>query len=269
MKIVRIVEEVFLKFASIIPNVIGAIIVIIIGLLVARLIAKGIRILLERLKIDRLADRLNEIDLVRKSGITLRLSYFISQLLYYILLLVFLVVATDILGMAVVSMMVSDLIAYVPRLLSALVLFVLGLLLSEGIRKIVLGTCAALNIPSGRVIATFVFYIVFLTMTISALAQAGIATELITSNLSILLGAIAFAFSLGYGLASRDTMANFLASFYTKNKVRAGDELLVDGKRGTVVSLDATSVTLRAENRIIVVPLKKITSDTIEIIRRS
>lgn len=269
MEIVRIIEEVFLKFASAIPNIIGSIIVIVVGLIVARLIAKGIEALLKRLKIDRLADRLNEIELVQKSGIDLRLSYFIGRLFYYILLLVFLVVATDVLGMPVVSLMVSDLIAYVPRLLSALVLFVLGLLLSEGIRKVVLGTCAALNIPSGRVIATFVFYIVFLTMTISALAQAGIATELITSNLSILLGAIAFAFSLGYGLASRDTMANFLASFYTKNKVRSGDELIVDGKRGTVVSLDATSVTLRADDRIIVIPLKKITSDTIEIIRRS
>ena len=267
MDIIEILQGVFAKFASAIPNIVGAIIIILAGLLVAKLVAKGLEQLLLRLKVDRLGSRLEEIELVQKSGIDFRPSKFIASLIYYILILIFLVVATDVLNMTVVSVMVSDLIAYVPRLIAAIVLLIIGLLLAEGIRKIVLSTCAALGIPSGRIIATFIFYLVFLTLTISALAQAGIATELITSNVTILLAAIAFAFSLGYGLASRDTMANFLASFYTKNKVRPGDEIVVDGVRGRVVTMDATSLTLRSQGSVFIIPLKKLNTGTVEIIR--
>ena len=267
MDIIKILEEVLKKFASAIPNIVGALLVILLGLLIAKLISSGVAQILKRLKVDRLGKRLEEIELVQKSGIEFKPSKFIAAIIYYILLLIFLVVATDVLNMTVVSEMVSELIAYVPRLIAAIILLIIGLLLAEGIRKIVLSTCAALGIPSGRIIATFIFYLVFLTLTISALAQAGIATELITSNLTILLAAIAFAFSLGYGLASRDTMSNFLASFYTKNKVRPGDEIIVDGTRGTVVSMDATSLTLRSETSIFIIPLKKLNTGTVEIVR--
>jgi uncharacterized protein YacL len=170
-----------------------------------------------------------------------------------------------VLGMPVVSQMVSDLIAYLPRLLSALVLFVLGIYLAEFVKNIVQATCNALGIPSAKIIANFVFYLIFLTLTISALAQASIETSLITSNLTVILGGVILAFAIGYGFASRDTMANFLASFYSKNKVKVGDFIAIDGSKGKVVAMDSSSITLQGDGKIIVIPLKKLTSEKVEI----
>ena len=180
-------------------------------------------------------------------------------------MLVFIMMATDVLGMAIVSKMVSDLIAYLPRLLSAIVLFILGIYLAEFIKNIVYTTCNALSIPSSKVIASFVFYLIFLTLTISAMAQASIDTALITSNLTVILGGVILAFSIGYGFASRDTMANFIASFYSKNKVKVGDMISIDGASGKVVAMDSISLTLQADGKIIIVPLKKLTSEKVEI----
>ncbi len=265
MEIFDIVKEVLTKFASAVPNIVGALLVLLAGWIISKLVAKGLKRVLGSLKIDRLGEKINETEFAVKANFKIKISTFLSSLAYYVLMLIFLMAATDVLGMPVVSQMVSDLIAYLPRLLSALVLFILGIYLAEFVKNIVQATCQALGIPSAKVIGSFVFYLVFLTLTISALAQASIETALITSNLTVILGGVILAFAIGYGFASRDTMANFLASFYSKNKVKIGDVIAIDGARGKVIALDSTSLTLQGDGKIIVIPLSKLTSEKVEI----
>jgi small-conductance mechanosensitive channel len=265
MDIVEIVKPVLTRFLGAIPNVIGAIVVILVGWMLAKVISKALQKVFESIKVDRFGEKINETEFATKANFKIVLSSFLSKLVYYLLMLVFIMAATDVLGMPIVSQMVSDLITYLPRLLSALVLFVLGIYLAEFVKNIVLTTTNALGISSGKIIANFVFYLIFLTLTISALAQASIETSLITSNLTVILGGVILAFSIGYGFASKDTMANFLASFYSKNKVKVGDYIQVDGSKGRVIAIDSTSITLQGEGKIIVIPLMKLTSDKVEI----
>lgn len=265
MEIVEIVKQVLAKFASAIPNIVGAIIVILVGWAISKLVSKALQKVFESIKIDRFGEKINETEFATKANLKIKLSSFLAKLVYYLLLLIFIMAATDVLGMPVVSEMVSDLITYLPRLLSALVLFVLGIYLAEFVKNIVLAATNALGIPSGKIISSFIFYLIFLTLTISALAQASIETSLITSNLTVILGGVILAFAIGYGFASRDTMANFLASFYSKNKVKVGDYIQLDGSKGRVIAMDNSSLTLQGEGKIIVIPLKKLTSDKVEI----
>lgn len=265
MDILDIVKQVLVKFLSAIPNIIGAFIVILIGWLVSKTVSKAVEKLLMRLNINKFGEKINETEFAQKSNLKLNLSVFLGKLVYYMLMLVFFMMATEVLGVPIVTAMVSDLIAYLPKLLSALVLFVLGIYLAEFVKNIVLTTTNALGISSGKIIANFVFYLIFLTLTISALAQASIETSLITSNLTVILGGVMAAFAIGYGFASKDTMANFLASFYSKNKVKVGDYIQVDGSKGKVIAMDSNSLTLQGDGKIIVIPLRKLTSDKVEI----
>lgn len=265
MGIIDIVKSVIAKFASAIPNIIGAVIVILIGWLVAKTLSKAVEKILKGLNVNRLGEKINETEFAQKSNLKLNLSAFLSKLLYYVLMLVFFMMATEVLGVPIVTTMVSDLISYLPKLLAALVLFVLGIYLAEFVKNIVLTTTNALGISSGKIIANFVFYLIFLTLTISALAQASIETSLITSNLTVILGGVVAAFAIGYGFASRDMMANFLASFYSKNKVKIGDYIQIDGSKGRVVAMDSSSISLQGDGKTIVIPLSKLTSEKVEI----
>ena len=265
MPILEIVQQVLVKFANALPNVVGALAILLLGWLVAKIISKALEKILATLKIDALGDKINDTEFATKANFKIKVSLFLSKLIYYLLMLIFIMMATDVLGMAVVSNMVSDLIAYLPQLLSAIILFVLGIYLAEFVKNIVLAACTALGIPSAKVIASFVFYLIFLTLTISAMAQASIDTALITSNLTVILGGVILAFSIGYGFASRDTMANFIASFYSKNKVKVGDLVSIDGSSGKVIAMDSISLTLQADGKIIIIPLKKLTSEKVEI----
>lgn len=267
MDIIEIVKGVVIKFAAAIPNIIAALVILIVGYIVSRAVGKSFGLLLEKLGADKVGEKLADSDLFTNSNIDLKPSKQIGSLVFFILFLVFMMMATEILQMPIVSDMVKDIINYIPNLISALILLVVGILLADFIKGIVQTACDSLGIPSGKIIATFIFYLVFLTMTISALSQAKIDTSLITSNMTVILGGVVGAFALGYGFAARDTMSNFLASFYSKKKLKIGDIIAMDGVKGEVVELDSNSVTLDTGNSSVIIPLRKLTTEKVEIFR--
>ncbi len=266
MNLLEILSDLLSRFLHVVPSILGAILIVIAGWIIAKIAARLLGRLLRSLRIDHLTDRLNEIEIVNKASLKILPSVFLSKLLYYFILLIFFIAATDILNMPAVSQLMSDLINYIPYLLSALVVLIIGILLADFIRNIVLTTCQSLGIPSAKLIGAFAFWFIFLTALVSALSQAGIQTAFITSNLSIIIGGGVLAFALGYGFASRDMMANFLASFYIKEKFKLGDVISVDGVKGTIVSIDNASLALKTEhNSKVVVPLSKMNSEKVEI----
>lgn len=257
--------EMLARFSAAIPKLTFALLILLIGWLISKLIRKVVRRILASLGVDRLAERLNEIDLVQRSGMRVEISAVLAQMVYFVLMLGFVIFATDVLGIPAITQMVRDLIDYMPALFSAFVLFLLGLFLADMIRGVVLTACQSMGLPSAKMISTAVFYFLFITVAVSALAQAKINTGFIASNISIVIGALAFAFAFGYGFASRDLLSNYLAGSYNRNKVQVGDDVRIIGMRGKVVLIDATSLTLQTTDREIIVPLSKLASEKVEI----
>jgi small-conductance mechanosensitive channel len=248
-----------------IPKVAAALIIFIGGYILAKVIAKMLRKFLEKIKIDRFGDKLNEIDIVHKANLKIKISALISKIFYYILMVFVLVIATDVLGMAAVSELVMDIFKFLPNLLVAIIVLIIGLLLSEAIRSIVYTACNSLGIPSAKIISTFLFYFLFINVVISALSQAKINTEFLSQNLSLLIGGGVLAFAIGYGFASKDTVANFLGSFYAKEKFAVGDIVSLEGDTGEIIAMDRNSLTLQVDQKQIIFPLNKLMKNKIEI----
>lgn len=253
-------------FSEVIPKLLTAILVLLIGRLIALALKKVIQRVLAALKLDQFANQLNDIDIVQRSGMRIELSNLLAQTVYYVVLLGFIIMATDLLGIQVITDMVRSLINYLPALFSAFVMFLLGLFLADMVRGVLSTMLRSMGMPSASFIANGVFYFLFVTVAVSALAQAKIETGFIASNITIVIAAIGAAFAIGYGRASRDLVANYLASYYNRNKVRVGDEVEILGTRGKVVLLDATSMILQTDERAIVIPLGKLTTEKVEII---
>lgn len=260
-----VLTQLLAKFSDAIPKIAMALIILLIGRFIADLARKIIHRTLVILQVDRLTDQLNDIELVQRTGARIKISGILSNMVYYVLMLGFIIFATDMLGIPAITAMVRDVIDYLPALFSALILFLLGLYVADILRKAVQTTLQSLGIASAKLIASGVFYLLFLTIAVSALAQAKINTSFIASNLTVIIAAGALAFSFGYGLASRDLVASYLAGFYNRNKVRVGDDVRIIGVRGKVVLMDATSLILQTPERAIVIPLSKLTTEKVEI----
>lgn len=253
---------------AVLPRLFGAVIFVILGFIIARFTAKLVKTAIVKFGIDKLGEKLMDIELVSKSNIDFKISTILSKIIYYFMLLIFIVAATDIVGMPAISNLFNDILNWIPNLLVALVILVLGLLFAELIRKAVHTACDSLGIPSARLISMLAFYFLFINIAISALAQAQIDTSFISSNISILIGAAALAFAIGYGLAAKNVVANFLASYYTKDKFHVGDQIRIDGIEGVISDMDRSTITLVSDGKKILIPLNKLASEKVEILRQ-
>ncbi|MCC7466377.1 MAG: mechanosensitive ion channel [Saprospiraceae bacterium] len=260
------VAQLIAQFSAFFPKLIGALTILFVGWLVSRTVGKILSKVLAKVGVDRIAEMLEDIDLVQRSGVLKdKLSAIIAKIVYYMLMLTFIIAATETLGVSAITQLFTDLMNYLPSLLTASVIFMLGLFLADMVKGAVVTLCQSLGIASAKLIGSVVFYFLFVTVAVSALAQAKINTEFISSSLVVIIGAGALAFAFGYGLASKDLVSNYLASYYNKNKVRVGDEVRIMGEKGKVVLIDSTSLILQTPERAIIVPLSKLTTEKVEV----
>lgn len=250
---------------AVVPNIIGALMIFLIGYLIAKIVAKVIKRILKTIGVDKLGDKLNAIDIVQDNNVKIVPSEIFSKLFYYILLLLVTVLATDVLQVQAVSDLMSDLVAFMPNVLVSMILIGIGLLVADAIKGVVKTACESFNIPSAKLIGNVAFFLILIVVLVSALSQLGIETDFMITVLTILLGGIVLAFSLGYGLASRGTMANFLASRQNDNKFRIGDTIAIENTKGVIIDMDNSSVTLQTKESKIIIPLYKFASEKIEV----
>ncbi len=251
-------------FVDFIPNLLGAIVVLLVGYIIARILRKVVRKLLEKAKIDKLGEKLASIEIVDKSNIKIVLSEILSKVVYFILMLFVWVAATDVLGMEAISNLVTDIFNFIPNLLVAFIILIIGLLLADLIRKAVKTACDSFGIPASKIISTLVFYFIFINIVISALSQAKINVEFLSQNISLVIGGAVLAFAIGYGLASKDVLSNFLASLYGKGMFEVGEKVTIDGEEGEVIDIDRSSITLLTKDKKVIIPFSRAINNKIE-----
>jgi hypothetical protein len=244
----------------------GVLVLLIIGWWVARTVAFLCRKLLNMLKFDQFAERVKANDMLKKANISQSPTTLLSQLLYWIILLLFIVTATDKLGWSIVSEQISKLISFIPTLLSGLILFILGSFIAGFIRDILNATTASIGMGAGRLVSNFVFYFLMAIITLTVLNQIGIDTSIITSNVVMFMGAILLSASISYGFASREILSNMLAAFFNRKTFTIGQTIRIGDVQGVIIKMDTLSITLQTNTDKVVIPSKDLISTQIHII---
>lgn len=257
--------DMLLSMVSAIPRFITAAIILIIGYVFGKMVMKLFSKAIEKSGINKFGEQLNNIDILAKNNISIKISTVLGKMVYYCIMLIFVMTAVGALDMPVLADLIQNFIIFIPNLIAAFIILLGGLLLADTLKNIVHATCKSLGMPSANIIASFVFYFIFVNVIIVALSQAKINTEFFGQNISIIIAGGVLAFSIGYGFASKDLVASFLASYYTKDKLNVGDKVTLNGVTGTISNVDKSSVTIRSENKSVIIPLNKILQDNIEI----
>jgi len=241
------------KIWEFLPRLMGAIGIFLLGWVFARVLSHLLKVLLQKSKIDKLSEKLATIDIVSKSGVKIIPSKLVSKLVYYLILIFSLLVASDTLNLPTLSLLLQDIINYIPKLLVALTMLAIGTVFADFLRKGINTAGKSIGIPSIRTISSVLFYFLFINIAISALDQAGINTEFLQSNLTMIIGGVVVAFGVGYGLASKDVLSNFLASHYHHSKIKKGDLIQVGDVKGTVIDIDKTAIYLLSDENVTVI----------------
>jgi len=252
---------------NVIPALIKGVIILIVGVVIARLLRRLISRALKAIGVDKLADRLMSIEMFEKANFDLVPSNIVASSVYYFIVIIFSMAAVEAMGLKIISDLLKDLIEYIPSGVTAFIVLILGIFLADAVKKIIATACRTLGISSGNLIANVVFYFIMLNIVLISLRQAKLQTKFMEDNMSIILAGVAGAFAIGYGLASRHIMSSLLASFYNRDKFHIGDEVSIDGMRGEVVTINNNTVILRSldEDSEFVIPYSKVATEGVEI----
>jgi hypothetical protein len=197
-------------FLSAIPRVIGFALVLIVGWIISSLFARGVEALLHAVKFNDLARRSGFADFVQKMGVRNDSSGVIASIVKWFVRLITLVVAFDTLGLPAVSNVLQQLLLWLPNLVVALVVLVIGGLAANALSQLVRGTTAQAGFTNPDMLATVTKVAVWGFAIVVAVNQLGIATTLINTLLIGIVGAFSIAFGLAFGLGGRDRAAQML-----------------------------------------------------------
>nr|WP_299074671.1 mechanosensitive ion channel domain-containing protein [uncultured Allomuricauda sp.] len=251
--------------ASALPKIIGAIIILIVGWLVTKIVLFILGKILKLAKLDKLSDKINEMDLFGKGDFKINIIKVILGFVKWLLLLVFLIVAADILSWEIISTEIGNLLRYLPRLFSALALMMIGLYIGNFIKTTVKKLFDSLEFGGSNLVSNLLFYIIVIFISITALNQAGIDTTIITNNITLILGSFLLAFAIGLGLGSRDIITDLLRSFYTRRTYAVGDKVVIGKNEGTIEAIENNTLTLITSTGKFVIPIKDVVSKKVEI----
>jgi hypothetical protein len=203
-------------FLAAIPRVIGFLAILLIGWLIAGLIAKGVAALLRRVRFNELSTRSGFGEFVASTGVDTDASGFIALVAKWFVRLMVLVVAFDALGLPAVSDVLRQLLLWLPNLVVALVVLVIGGLVANAFAGLVRASTARAGIENPDMLARFARVGVWGFAIIVAVNQLGIATTLINTLFMAIVGAVALAVGLAFGLGGRDTAAEIVRNWHAR-----------------------------------------------------
>ena len=253
------------QFVDFVPRVIGCFVILAIGYLVARGVKVIVSQLLSRVGFDRIGDRLNEIGVIKQLKTEIKLSDIVAKILYYYILLIFLTFAADTLGVDTITNMVLSLVTFIPKLIAGAVMLQIGVMLSDAIKTAIIALCKSFNISSAKLIGNIAFIFFLIITLITSLGQIGIETALLESSFILIIGGVVGAFALGYGIASKDVLANIISSFYSRKNYREGQVIKIDNVKGVITKIDNTSVTIVNDTTTTIIPLQLFQTKQVEI----
>jgi small-conductance mechanosensitive channel len=216
-------RDAFSMILSAIPRILGFIVVVAIGWFVSSLLARGVTGLLRAIRFDEWMQRSGIGDFMNKMGTGTDSAGVIAGLVKWIVRIVVLLVAFDVLGLPAVSDVMRQLLLWLPNLVVAIFVLFIGGIAARALGNIVRGATAEGGFANPETLANVVRTTVWAFAIVVAINQLGIATNLITTLFTGFVAALAIALGLAFGLGGRDLASRTLENWYDQaQEVRPG-----------------------------------------------
>ncbi len=204
------------RLGNYLPRLLGALVIIVLGWIIARWVRTGVSKLLTAIRFDELAARSGVDDALKKGGVELTLNGVIAGLAYWLIILITLLAAVDTLGLTVASDMLNNVVLYLPNVVVAVIILMLGALFANLIRGMVGTYLAGAQVNGAGAISAMAYYAIIVFTASVALVQLGIGRELVVAAFQIAFGAVCLALALAFGLGGRDWASRMIDRTFPK-----------------------------------------------------
>jgi small-conductance mechanosensitive channel len=235
------------KVANFIPNLFGALVVVLLGFVVAKLLDTLLSKLLAKLGLDRLMAGTGLTKLISRAGIKVPISTLIGKIVYWFVLLIFLVSAAESLGLERVSAPLVMLALYLPKVFGAALVLLVGVLLGQLVNGLVRGAAEGVGLDYSAGLGRVAQWLVIIISISVAISQLEIKTDLLNNVILIVFITVGLAVALAMGLGSREIAGQILAGIYVRELYQVGQQVQIGEVEGQIEEIGTVKTTLLTE----------------------
>ena len=247
-------SRLIVQFVEFLPNLLLAILLVLVGWLIARTVRSGgvhlanwVNGFLER----RLGpDRARPLTLSR-AGIRL-----IGNVTFWIIMLIFVTSATRILGLQAFSAWLDRVVVYLPTLIAGGLIILVGVLISTLARDLTTATVASAGIAHAELFGRIMYAAILATALILGINQIGVDVSLLVVLIAVVVGAAAGGMSLAFALGSRSLVGNLIGSHYLQQHYQPGQLVRMNNIEGEIVEITPVGVVLATKEGKAIIPSK-------------
>lgn len=203
-------QNLWIQIVSFVPSLIGALIIFIVGLVVASGLASLVEKLVAATKLDSFLKKIGLEEYTKRANLELNSGYLLGEIVYWFLILVFFSAAADILRFYVLSNFIKDILIYLPNLMVAVLVMIVALVAANIIKRIVKASVMSAKIGGENFLSTASWWVIVMFGLLIALNQLGVAVAIINTVITGLIAMFALAGGLAFGLGGKDFAAHLL-----------------------------------------------------------
>jgi len=218
------VTEALQNFLGFLPQLVGAIIVLVLGWIIAGLLAGLVERMLKSVGFEKAAESTGIAGFVRQAGTDWTVSKVVAEIVKWFIRLVAIQAAASILGMTQISAIINSILLWLPNLIVALAIIVLGAFIANFVASLVRGATGQMGLGNPDLMANIARYAIIVFAVIAAVDQLGIAETVVNTLFTGAVAAVALAFALAFGLGGQQVASQIAQGWYEKGK-QAGQQI--------------------------------------------
>ncbi|QQG46617.1 MAG: hypothetical protein HYY55_02115 [Candidatus Niyogibacteria bacterium] len=204
-------QQLWVGVVAFVPQLVIALVIFIIGWVIAAALEGVVIQIFRALKIDRALQGLGVEDPLSRAGFRLDSGKFVGVLVKWFFILVFLVAAVDVLGLREVNVFLAQIVlVYLPNVIVAAIILVVAAVIADVVRKFVAGSAKAAHLPSAGFLGGVAKWAIWIFAILAALYQLGIAGVFVQTFFTGFIAALALAVGLAFGLGGKEAAARFI-----------------------------------------------------------
>jgi hypothetical protein len=206
------------RFFTFLPSFFGALLIFLIGLILAKWSRNIVVKLLSLLKLDHVLRKVGLDPFLKKAEVRVKAEVFFGEIVRWLVIVVFFVAAVNVLGLTTVSIVLNSLLSYLPRIVSAILVLTIGVLLAGLVESLIKGAVSQVELKTSRLISKIASYLVVIVAALAAINELGIAQSLINILFIGVVATLSLGIGLAIGLGAKDLIAKILLDWYSQSK---------------------------------------------------
>ena len=248
-------KSLWIAVAAFIPTLVGALLIVIVGYIVAKILGRVTTVVLKRVRLDSASERVGLKDTLGRADIRASISQILGLIVFWVIMLTFLIPAAETLGLEKVSETIDSLIAYLPNVIGATLIIVIGLVIAHFVRNLVRSAAESIRFEYAEGVAKLANGVLIVIIAGLAIGQLKVEVALLNRVIEIVIIAAAAALTIALGLGSRELAHNLMAGFYAREQFKPGSSLTIGADSGTLEEVGTVNSKVKtSDGKMLYVP---------------